>query len=304
MPGLSVDFTPGATFREERISRSQKRRRELLREATTHDGRASYGEAVQVIHCRKRFTGEHVRHGPAGWKLVGPYGARHVLVGEVENSELIPAFGGQLVDENEHSAMRYLGDVDLATGGDAVVRAHPQDGLQLAQEARVVGQLVWNGAVKTPAPWHARRRFRCRWVDAHEVMGGTVYPTGIAAAQEFRYLCGRERQHPAHIPPRQREDTRLQGVEHRQQKVCPPDLVDVVDVVQVSDAECCGDDGRGSARDAVGGENQVVRRVLAGQLLEQIAADRLAEGLAGDLIPFVRVDVVAVTGRTSARVRR
>ena len=103
----------------------------------------------------------------------------------------------------------------------------------------------------------------------HQIVGGPVNPPGVAAAQEFADPPGRQREHAAHVPPGQREDPRLQRVEHREQQMGPPDTVDahriVVDLLQIGDAEGGRDDRRGGTGDPVGRENQIVRGVLAGE---------------------------------------
>jgi hypothetical protein len=64
-----------------------------------------------------------------------------VLVGKVEDGQLVATVVGKLVDHDEHADMADLGDADLTAGGDAVVGTRPQDDLQLPQEAGFVGEL-------------------------------------------------------------------------------------------------------------------------------------------------------------------
>ena len=73
--------------------------------------------------------------------------------------------------------------------------------------------------------------------------------------------------------------------------------VDIVDRIEIGDAQRGGDDCSGRAGDAVGGENQVVGAVLAGEPLTKVSPDGFAEGFAGELLTLVGVDVVAVRRR-------
>src|SRR5882757_10679603 len=199
-------------------------------------------EAVQVVDGGNVVTGERVRHRCTRWQLLGAHRPCDVLVGEVQYGQLVPTWFGQLVYQHEHRPVRHLRDVDLPTGGDAVVIADPQDGLELPHEAGLVGQLLWNGTVETAATRHASGRLRRLRVHSHQIVSGAVNPTGVAAAQQIGHLIGRQGEHSAQIPSREREDTGLQRVEHHQEKMRSPDGIDVIDVVQVGDPQCRGDD--------------------------------------------------------------
>ena len=93
-----------------------------------------------------------------GGSVVGAHGAGDVLVGEVEHGQLIAAGVVELVDHHEHAAMGDLGNVDLAAGRNSVVRANPQDGLQLPHEAGLVGELVGDRAVEAAPARHPGHR--------------------------------------------------------------------------------------------------------------------------------------------------
>src|SRR5665647_2413012 len=77
-----------------------------------------------------------------------------------------------------------------------------------------------------------------------------------------RWILRVDGQHAQQIPARQREDARLQCVEHHQQKVRLPDLVDlfVSEVVDACIPESSGDHGARGRRDSVRREDLVVRR--------------------------------------------
>ncbi len=94
---------------------------------------------------------------PPGGQVLGADCIDDVLIGEVENDELVPArapVGGRV----RACGGGDLREVDLAAGGDAVVGAHPQDGLQLPQEAGFVDELLGDGSVKASPTGHSCRQ--------------------------------------------------------------------------------------------------------------------------------------------------
>ena len=76
----------------------------------------------------------------------------------------------------------------------------------------------------------------------------------------------------------------------------PTNRVDVVDLLEVAHPERGGDDRRGGAGDAVGGEHQVVRRRGPGEAVQQVGPHGVPELLASNVGTPVGVDVVAATG--------
>ena len=246
---------------------------------------------------RNVLAAEHIRDDCVGRQEFRSYRPGDIGVGEVEDRQLQLVRIRQLMHHHQHAAVRHLGDVDLGAGRDAEVCPHGQNRLQLAQEAGLLRKLIRDGSVKTCAARHSSTGVGGTGVHAHQVVRGAVNPPGVSAPEELTDLGRRQREHAAQVPARQREHPGLQGVEHRQQQMGAPDPVDIGDLFEVGDTERRRDDGRRGARDAVGGEYQVVRGVGAGERLDQIGADTVPEFFTGDLVTLVGVDVVAVTGR-------
>ena len=125
---------------------------------------------------------------PPGGRACGADGARDGLVREVEHGQLELSGLGELVDEHQHGFVGDVGDVDLRARGDAVVAAHGEDRLELADEAGFVLELLGDGAVEAAAARHARVGLPRAGGDAHEVVGGAVDPARVAALEQLGHL--------------------------------------------------------------------------------------------------------------------
>lgn len=118
------------------------------------------------------------------------------------------------------------------------------------------------------------------------------------AVQQVGDVARRQGEHAAQVPPGQREHTRLQRIEHRQQQMRTANAVDVVvDVVEIGVPQRRGDHSRCGASDSVRRKDAVVRCRRAGQRFGEVGADPRAERFAGDLVALVGVDVVLVAVR-------
>ncbi len=119
-------------------------------------------------------------------------------------------------------------------------------------------------------------------VVAHEVVGATLDPAGIAVLDQRCHLRTLQGQCADEVPAGECEHAWLPSVVLAEQKVGVADLAGdgVGDVVEIRDADRRGDDGRGRAGDAVRREEGVVGAGVGGERLAHGLADVFGELMA------------------------